>query len=242
MDTNIKRASSSAPFKPPSAWINSSNHSFYKNFPPPAAACPTGSAGATDGVPAHIVQPLPKELDPRLEPPLTPPGIVRPLTAEGNRPEGTATLVPTAGLKEDGEKAIEAYNVKEKTVRRADSGIPPAAPGHRQCPAAPAADTAPAAPNPEENFMRANSSNNLYSVDCDGDLYFDMGERRAVFMKNVRVRNPNLSMDCADHLAIMRSPCPEAGRQEALRTQAGKREGKERGEAPGGPPQRGHPL
>ena len=26
------------------------------------------ACGATDGVPAHIVQPLPKELDPRLEP------------------------------------------------------------------------------------------------------------------------------------------------------------------------------
>lgn len=31
------------------------------------------ACGATDGVPAHIVQPLPKELDPRLEPPRLPP-------------------------------------------------------------------------------------------------------------------------------------------------------------------------
>ena len=90
------------------------------------------ACGATDGVPAHIVQPLPKELDPRLEPPLAPPsGIVRPLTAEETaRRERELAPVPTAGLKEDGEKAIEAYNVKEKTV---DGQIPPAAPGHRQC-------------------------------------------------------------------------------------------------------------
>lgn len=76
------------------------------------------ACGATDGVPAHIVQPLPKELDPRLEPPLAPPsGIVRPLTAEETaRRERELAPVPTAGLKEDGEKAIEAYNVKEKTV------------------------------------------------------------------------------------------------------------------------------
>mgnify|MGYP003218240653 CR=1 FL=1 len=78
------------------------------------------ACGATDGVPAHIVQPLPKELDPRLEPPLAPPsGIVRPLTAEETaRRERELAPVPTAGLKEDGEKAIEAYNVKEKTVDR----------------------------------------------------------------------------------------------------------------------------
>ena len=61
---------------------------------------------------------LPKELDPRLEPPLAPPsGIVRPLTAEETaRRERELAPVPTAGLKEAGEKAIEAYNVKEKTV------------------------------------------------------------------------------------------------------------------------------
>ena len=161
------------------------------------------ACGATDGVPAHIVQPLPKELDPRLEPPLAPPsGIVRPLTAEETaRRERELAPVPTAGLKEDGEKAIEAYNVKEKTV---DGQIQEFRQQHQVTgnAAAPAADTAPAAPNPEENFMRANSSNNLYSVDCDGDLYFDMEEGVLVFMKNVRVRNPNLSMDCADHLKI----------------------------------------
>ena len=159
------------------------------------------ACGATDGVPAHIVQPLPKELDPRLEPPLAPPsGIVRPLTAEETaRRERELAPVPTAGLKEDGEKAIEAYNVKEKTV---DGQIQEFRQQHQVTgnAAAPAADTAPAAPNPEENFMRANSSNNLYSVDCDGDLYFDMEEGVLVFMKNVRVRNPNLSIDCADHL------------------------------------------
>ena len=46
-------------------------------------------------------RPLPKELDPRLEPPLAPPsGIVRPLTAEETaRRERELAPVPTAGLK-----------------------------------------------------------------------------------------------------------------------------------------------
>ena len=163
------------------------------------------ACGATDGVPAHIVQPLPKELDPRLEPPLAPPsGIVRPLTAEETaRRERELAPVPTAGLKEDGEKAIEAYN-------------------------------APAAPNPEENFMRANSSNNLYSVDCDGDLYFDMEEGVLVFMKNVRVRNPNLSMDCADHLKIYAEFVPKkpGDKKPSERKQEKEKEKEKEGEKP----------
>lgn len=69
---------------------------------------------------------------------------------------------------------------------------------------APAAETTPssAASGPEEGFLQANSPKDLYTVDCDGDLYFDMEEGVLVFMKNVRVRNPGLSMDCADHLKI----------------------------------------
>ncbi len=59
-----------------------------------------------------------------------------------------------------------------------------------------------AASGPEEGFLQANSPKDLYTVECDGDLYFDMEEGVLVFMKNVRVRNPGLSMDCADHLKI----------------------------------------
>ena len=193
------------------------------------------ACGATDGVPAHIVQPLPKELDPRLEPPLAPPsGIVRPLTAEETaRRERELAPVPTAGLKEDGEKAIEAYNVKEKTV---DGQIQEFRQQHQVTgnAAAPAADTAPAAPNPEENFMRANSSNNLYSVDCDGDLYFDMEEGVLVFMKNVRVRNPNLSMDCADHLKIYAEFVPKkpGDKKPSERKQEKEKEKEKEGEKP----------
>ena len=77
------------------------------------------ACGATDGVPAHIVQPLPKELDPRLEPPLAPPsGIVRPLTAEETaRRERELAPVPTAGLKEDGEKAIEGCGHRSRCAQ-----------------------------------------------------------------------------------------------------------------------------
>lgn len=76
------------------------------------------ACSGANGVPSHIVQPLPRELDPRLEQPLTPPPhIVRPLTAEETaRRERELAPVPTAGLKEDGEKAIQTYSAQEKTV------------------------------------------------------------------------------------------------------------------------------
>ena len=76
------------------------------------------ACSGANGVPSHIVQPLPRELDPRLEQPLTPPShIVRPLTAEETaRRERELAPVPTAGLKEDGEKAIQTYSAQEKTV------------------------------------------------------------------------------------------------------------------------------
>lgn len=163
------------------------------------------ACGATDGVPAHIVQPLPRELDPRLETPLSPPsGIVRPMTAEETaQRERDLAPVPTGGLKEEGEKAISAYEAQAKAV---DGQIQEFRQKHQVTgnAAAPEAGdaAAPAAASPEETFMGRNPSENLYSVDCDGDLYFDMEEGVLVFMKNVRVRNPNLSMDCADHLKI----------------------------------------
>lgn len=192
------------------------------------------ACGATDGVPAHIVQPLPKELDPRLEPPLTPPSnIVRPMTAEETaRRNQELAPVPATHLKEDGEKAINTYNEQEKAV---DGQIQEFRQKHQVTgnSAAPAAETAPAAPDPEESFMRSNSANNLYSVDCDGDLYFDMEEGVLVFMKNVRVRNPNLSMDCADHLKIYAEFVPKKPgdkkpserKQEKEKEKAGEKEG-----------------
>ena len=163
------------------------------------------ACSGANGVPSHIVQPLPRELDPRLEQPLTPPShIVRPLTEEETaRRERELAPVPTAGLKEDGEKAIQTYSAQEKTV---DGRIQEFRQQHQVAgnTPAPAAETTPssAASGPEEGFLQANSPKDLYTVDCDGDLYFDMEEGVLVFMKNVRVRNPGLSMDCADHLKI----------------------------------------
>ena len=163
------------------------------------------ACSGANGVPSHIVQPLPRELDLHLEQPLTPPShIVRPLTAEETaRRERELAPVPTAGLKEDGEKAIQTYSAQEKTV---DGRIQEFRQQHQVAgnTPAPAAETtsSSAASGPEEGFLQANSPKDLYTVDCDGDLYFDMEEGVLVFMKNVRVRNPGLSMDCADHLKI----------------------------------------
>jgi len=73
------------------------------------------ACSGANGVPSHIVQPLPRELDPRLEQPLTPPShIVRPLTAEETaRRERELAPVPTAGLKEDGENPPSSIRLPE---------------------------------------------------------------------------------------------------------------------------------
>ena len=75
---------------------------------------------------------------------------------------------------------------------------------------------------------------NLYSVDCDGDLYFDMEEGVLVFMKNVRVRNPNLSMDCADHLKIYAEFVPKkpGDKKPSERKQEKEKEKEKEGEKP----------
>lgn len=152
---------------------------------------------SADNVPAHIVQPLPKELNPQLEPPLTPPvDIVRSLTTEEAAQQKKALApVSTARETEEGKQAIAAYQAKAKKNNaqiqefRQQHGIQE--------------NTQTLATHPtEESFLQNGSPNELYSTDCDGDLYFDMEEGVLVFIKNVRIRNANLSIDCTEHLKI----------------------------------------
>ncbi|MCC8092275.1 hypothetical protein, partial [Akkermansia sp.] len=62
------------------------------------------ACSGANGVPSHIVQPLPRELDPRQEQPLTPPAhIVSPRTEEqAARRAREQAPVATRGVEEEG--------------------------------------------------------------------------------------------------------------------------------------------
>ena len=90
------------------------------------------ASGASD-IPSHIVQPLPQELDPMLEPAFQPPAdIVRPLTAEETaQREKDLAPIPSAPLTEDGEKALSVSNAQDAEVDEQINGFPPI-PGWRK--------------------------------------------------------------------------------------------------------------
>lgn len=155
------------------------------------------ACGATD-TPAHIVQPLPDELNPRLAPPFRAPAdIVRPLTEEetSQRAQDLAPLSP-AHLLEDGKKAISSNNARNKAV---DEQIRQFRDAYHVDIHATASQAPPATvPAPEKNAEQAPPTN----VTSEEGTYFDMKEGLLVFMKNVRVRNPQFSLDCDGDLKI----------------------------------------
>lgn len=161
------------------------------------------ACGATDA-PAHIVQPLPDNLNPLLAPPFQAPAhIVRPLTAEEtSRRAQDLAPVASAPMKQDGGKAITANETQDKAVdeqirqfrekyhvdiHTTASQTPP----QPRTPAKPAANAEQKADKPPPT-----------DVTCEEGSYFDMKEGLMVFMKNVHVHNPQFDLNCDDNLKI----------------------------------------
>ena len=176
--------------------------------------------GASD-IPSHIVQPLPKELDPMLEPAFQPPAnIVRPLTAEETaQREKDLAPIPSAPLTEDGEKALSASNAQDAEVDEQLNGF-------RQkynvsIHATPAeVTTAPADSATEKTDKGAPTE-----ITYDDGLYFDMEQGLLVYMKNVHVRNPEFSLDCTGPLKIYLQYVEKKGKKKP--SDRRKEEGKE---------------
>lgn len=161
----------------------------------------TGSIcqGAAE-VPSHIVQPLPKDLDPRLAPEFqAPKQFARPLTPEEqSRRASDLAPVPSAPLDADGKKAIETYAAQDKEVDQQierfqkDVGLNIHATATTEAPS----KTPPASPaaNPDEATIT--------NATCDEGVYFDAEQGMLVFMKNVSIKNPRFSLDCTGPLKI----------------------------------------
>lgn len=157
----------------------------------------TVSAQAAEPLPAHIVQDLPPELDPRLAPPFVAPAhIVRDMSvAETAAREAAMGPVDRAKLDSDLARAAAQFAAREQV---ADADMQSffveakvAAPGRK--PAARAAGSGVEAP--------AGSGESL-QVSCADGMYFDEEQGVFVFLRDVKLRDPSLSLDCDNQLKI----------------------------------------
>lgn len=155
------------------------------------------ACGATDA-PSHIVQPLPRELDPMLEPALqVPAAIARPLTErETVQRDKDLAPVPSAPLEEDGQKAMAAQDAQDTEVDEQIRGF------RQQYNVSINATPSPAPSVPADTVREDASKEPPTEIKCDEGVYFDAKEGLLVYMKNVHVRNPNFSLDCTGPLKI----------------------------------------
>ena len=169
--------------------------------------------GASD-IPSHIVQPLPKELDPMLEPAFQPPAnIVRPLTAEETaQREKDLAPIPSAPLTEDGEKALSASNAQDAEVDEQLNGF-------RQ------KYNVSIHATPADSATEKTDKGAPTEITYDDGLYFDMEQGLLVYMKNVHVRNPEFSLDCTGPLKIYLQYVEKKGKKKP--SDRRKEEGKE---------------
>lgn len=195
-----------------------------------------GSAFGASDIPSHIVQPLPRQLDPQFEPPFQPPAdIVRPLTAEETaQREKDLAPVPSAPLLEAGLNAMASQDAQD---READEEIRGFRQQHNVSIQATAADTQQADSGNEEKIQKPSAKkadDELYHINCDEGVYFDMRQGLLVYMKNVRIRNPHLSLDCDGPLKIYLEYREKNGQKKP--SERRKNEGKEKSELalPGG--------
>lgn len=162
-----------------------------------SASC-LASLCVADVPPAHIVQDLPPELDPRLVPAFVPPAhIVRDLNAEENAARETA-VAPFDHHELDREltATVERYASEEREVENSmrsffiDAKV-----------AVPVAEKKQAAARPEAAPSPANGAD-VTKVTCADGCYFDMEQGVVVFMRDVKVRGEDMSLDCDNELKI----------------------------------------
>ncbi len=152
------------------------------------------TAGAED-YPAHIVQPLPKELDPRLEPALQAPAdVARPLNAaETAQMNEAARHLDHTALMKDAQNAMKAGAAEDAAVDQLIDGF--RREHHVTIHAAPAEPAPIAAP-------AATDDADIYHINCADGVFFDMEQGLLVYMKNVSLTHPRVSLQCEGPLKI----------------------------------------
>ncbi len=154
----------------------------------------SANMGYSDDIPRHIVQPLPKELDPRIQAPFSADkNIVRPLKGEEIEEyvQEPTTSVNEKTILESAKASIASHLKEDKTVNDAISEF-------RQIHQI-SINTTASTPVVDET---KSSDPDTYRVNCADGVYFDMAQGLLVYMKNVSLRNPRMSLDCTGPLKI----------------------------------------
>ncbi len=170
------------------------------------------TAGAED-YPAHIVQPLPKELDPRLEPAMPAPAdIVRPLNeAETAQMNEAARALDHTALITDAQNVMNAGAAEDAAVDQLIADFRKE--HHVTIHATPAEQTPTVAP-----AVAATDDADIYHINCADGVFFDMEQGLLVYMKNVTLTHPRVSLQCEGPLKIyldqkdpkeQKAPAPE---------------------------------
>lgn len=156
------------------------------------------TAQGAEPLPAHIVQDLPPELDPRLAPPFeAPASIVRDLDAqEAAAREAAMSPVDRAKLDADLAHATERFAAREQT---ADADMQAFFIETKVT--APSGKPAPQTSVPAGQRQTAASGDSL-QVSCADGMYFDEDKGVFVFLRDVKLRDPSLSLDCDNQLKI----------------------------------------
>lgn len=154
----------------------------------------SANMGYSDDIPRHIVQPLPKELDPRVQAPFSADkNIVRPLNSKETQEyvQEPTTLINEKTIIESAKASIAVHLEEDKAV---DNAIAEFRQTHQI-----SINTTASTPVTDET---KSSDPDTYQVNCADGVYFDMAQGLLVYMKNVSLRNPRMSLDCTGPLKI----------------------------------------
>lgn len=154
----------------------------------------SANMGYSDDIPRHIVQPLPKELDPRVQAPFSADkNIVRPLNSKEieEHVQGSTAPINEQTILESAKASIAAHLKEDKAVDVSISEF-------RRINQI-SINTTASTPIPDG---AKTSDPDTYQVNCADGVYFDMEQGLLVYMKNVSLRNPRMSLDCTGPLKI----------------------------------------
>lgn len=146
--------------------------------------------------PMHIVQDLPAELNPNLQPAFVPsPNVAKDLDVQ--RFESDTASVDVASREVACQQAQAEYAKEDAKTEAALHDFMIAAKVQKTPSAEKGTKKKSNSESPSAEAMSGETE-----ITCDDGLYFDSAEGVLVFMRDVSVRNPSLNLDCDNQLKV----------------------------------------